>query len=341
MHNLSLIGKVMKEAALSGLRPKINDLILHVTNRCNMRCRHCFVSFDNPQKELTLDEIRSVAKVIPDPIWLNIGGGEPLLRNDLEEIISLFDFCELGLPTNGWDTDRTVARMEKIHRMTAGKLIASLSLDGLQKIHDAMRCPGSFDRVLRTFRDLKKIKGLRVKFNTVLCEANSGEVLELMRFVKTLRPAFHSIILLRGSPLDPSMRLPSWEKIEALEKEIYSIQQSYDYGRTGVLSRVQRNYQAYKRDLAEKILREKRQVVPCLAGRSHLVVWADGNVAPCELLSFVGNIRTESLDALLNGEKMQTAIARIRASACFCTHDCNMIENILFNPRTYRKLLVS
>ncbi len=330
----------MKEALLSNFRCKINHLILHVTNRCNLRCKHCFVSFEDTKKELTFDEIKSISKKIPDLIWLDIGGGEPLLRDDLENVISLFNFRELSIPSNGWETERIVKGLEKIHSITAGKLIVTLSLDGMQKTHDAIRCPGSFERTIQTFRGLKKIKGLRIKFNTVLCEKNYAEIPDLMRFVKELRPDFHSILMLRGTPLDPSMRLPPLDKIELLEKDIYAIQQSYDYGRTGILSRIHRNYQVYKKDVVSKILREKRQIIPCLAGRFHLVVWPEGDVSPCELLPPIGNIREENLEELLNGPKMKKAISSIRSGNCFCTHDCNMVENVLFNPKTYWKLLV-
>jgi MoaA/NifB/PqqE/SkfB family radical SAM enzyme len=341
MGTLSLIKKVLYEALMIRFRYKINHLILHVTNKCNMRCKHCFVSFDNTEKELTFNEIKSLSKHITDLIWLDIGGGEPLLRDDLADVVSLFNFKELSIPSNGWESDQIVGRLEKINRMFPGKLIVTLSLDGMQSTHDDIRCPFSFERTIQTFRGLKKIKGLRVKFNTVLCEKNYGEIIELMKFVNELRPAFHSILMLRGDPRDPAMRLPSINKIESLERDIYDIQRSYDYGRWGILAAIHKNYQSCKRNIIYKTLHEKRQVIPCLAGRSHLVVWSNGNVSPCELLPSLGNIREESLVELLSGAKMRKAISSIVAGNCFCTHDCNMIENILFNPRIYLELFAS
>jgi len=339
MSNGSLIAKVMEEAVLSHFRGSIKHLILHVTDKCNMKCRHCFVNTDTFKNELSFDEIRAIAKALPDLIWLDIGGGEPLLRNDLEKIIALFRFRELSIPTNGWETDSIFEKVKRIDLRLPGRLIVTLSLDGMKKTHDEIRCRGSFERTVQTFYRLRGIKGLRIKFNTVLCEKNLDEILDLMRCVKNMEPDFHSILKLRGSSRDPSMKLPAVKKIEALEMEINSIQKSYGYGRTGMLSRIQRNYQKYKGDLNIRMLRERRQVIPCLAGFSHLVIWSEGSVSPCELLPPVGNVREKSLERLLSGVEMKKAISSIRNGVCFCTHDCNMIENILFNPRSYPRLL--
>lgn len=339
MSNTSLIIKVMGEALLSRFRPSIKHLILHVTNRCNMRCKHCFVNFDKIEEELTLNEIKSLSKKFSGLIWLDIGGGEPLLRDDLEEIIPLFRFEELSIPTNGWETERSVEKLKKIHSMASGKLIVTLSLDGMPKTHNEIRCPMSFERTVQTFNSLRKIKGIRIKFNTVLCEKNYDDIINLMHFVKDLRVDFHSILMLRGITRDPSMRLPAIEKIRALEKDIYQIQQAYNYGRTGILSIIQRNYQAYKKDLCLKIMQEKKQIIPCLAGTSHLVIWPEGSMSPCELLPPIGSIRERGLEELLNGEEIKKIISSIKSGNCFCTHDCNMIENTLLNPKSYLKLL--
>lgn len=327
------------EAALSRIFPRIKHLILHVTNHCDMRCRHCFVDLDKEFNALGLAEFKIVTNNLSDLIWLDIGGGEPTLREDLEDIVGLFRFEELSIPTNGWEVERIIKILSRIHSTYQRKLIVTLSLDGLQATHDSIRREGSFARTLETFKRLKELKGIRINFNTVLCEKNYKEIVDLMLFVKGLNPDSHSILMLRGRSRDPLMQLPSIQMIRDLEKDIYRIQQSYNYGRKGILSRVQRKYQAFKRDLALRALQEQRQPISCLAGASHLVVWADGGVSCCELLNPIGNVREDSLADLLKSSKMQESVAAIKRGDCFCTHDCNMIENILFNPKSYWKLL--
>lgn len=340
MKETALISKIMNEAVLCGFRQRISHLILHVTSRCNMQCAHCFVETNTQTLELPFETIREIAATFKDLLWLDIGGGEPLLRDDIEDVVSLFDCEELSIPTNGWDVERSARKIRSIFARVKGKLIITLSLDGMEKTHDEIRCSGSFRRTIELFTALRELKGLRVKFNTVLCEKNRAEIVALMHFVRGLDPAFHSVLLLRGNSRDQSMRLPSVDAIRSLDRDIWEVQQTYGYGRRGLLSRIQKNYQRYKRDIGIETLRCGRQVIPCLAGRSHMVVWSDGRVSPCELLPPIGDLKHTTMKELLRSSELRSAVAGITGRKCYCTHDCNMIENILFNPSTYPKLLL-
>lgn len=341
MSSLSL--KVLQEAALLRLRPKFSHLILHVTNLCNFRCNHCFVDFQDKPKDLTLEEIRRVADMFDDLIWLDIGGGEPFLRQDLDEIVGSFKAKEISIPTNGWFTEKTLECLGRIEKKIGlERLILTISVDGLAKTHDEIRKKeGSFQQLQKTYARVREcFPNLRVKINTVLNNRNLSEIIQLMLWVKEeLRPAFHSILFLRGSPINPDYCLPSTHEIRALEDEIFKIQQDYLYGRNGLLAEIQRHYQSIKREMANQIVEQKTQVIPCFGGQVHAVVYSDGRVAPCELLPAVGSLRETPLREILEGSGWQEAVARIRAKECHCTHDCNMVENVLFNFKLYPQLL--
>ena len=69
---------------------------LEITARCNNDCRHCYINLpagdmEARLKELTLEEIGSIADqaVALGALWVLISGGEPLLRDDFEEIYML------------------------------------------------------------------------------------------------------------------------------------------------------------------------------------------------------------------------------------------------------------
>jgi radical SAM protein with 4Fe4S-binding SPASM domain len=66
---------------------------LELTARCNNSCRHCYINLSENDEsakadELSLDEIKSIADQAVDlgALWCLLTGGEPLLREDFEEI---------------------------------------------------------------------------------------------------------------------------------------------------------------------------------------------------------------------------------------------------------------
>jgi MoaA/NifB/PqqE/SkfB family radical SAM enzyme len=336
--------KVLEEAALFRFRPKVSHLILHVTNICNFRCNHCFVEFAKKPIDLTLEEVDQVAGVYSDLIWLDIGGGEPFIRDDLDEIVSKFKAQEISIPTNGWFTDKILKTLTGIEKSIGlDRLILTISIDGLPETHDEIRLKkGSFSKLTESYRAVhQRFPNLRIKINTVLNQRNRDEIIPLMTMIKDeFSPSFHSILFLRGDTINPDYCLPPTGEIRSLEDEIFEIQQGYMYGRKGIMSNVQRHYQSIKREIAEQTLEQETQVIPCLGGQAHHVVYANGDVAPCELLPPVGSLRQEPLRDILAGPEWAAAVGRIKAKECHCTHDCNMVENVLFNFKLYPNLLM-
>jgi MoaA/NifB/PqqE/SkfB family radical SAM enzyme len=331
--------KVLGDVIRYRIRPSIRHLILHVTNVCNMRCQHCFVNFEEKPNDLSFQEIEAIAEDVNDLIWLDIGGGEPCLRKDLVEVVRLFRAREISIPTNGWFPERISRVADAIHERTSGRLIVTVSIDGFESTHDEMRMPGSFKKAHETIRRLRQIEGLRVKVNTVLCERNAGEVLDFMRYVQDLGVDYQSLLLLRGDPINPLYKLPPMETLRRIGEGLPAILEAYEFGRKGFFRSVLRNYQAVKWETQLQTLERQTQVIPCLGGQIHVVVYANGEVAPCEILPSVGNIRHAPLREILSGPAWAAVVAGIQRKECHCTHDCNQQENILFSPRTYPRLL--
>src|SRR4051812_5432386 len=89
-------------------------LIFWVTQNCNARCAFCFNYEENTKKnnDLTVDEIRRVAKSLPGLKYLTLAGGEPTLRNDLADVATAFvEFSSIQmctLVTNGFKWERVL-----------------------------------------------------------------------------------------------------------------------------------------------------------------------------------------------------------------------------------------
>ncbi len=121
-------------------------LFWEATLRCNLACRHCGSDClrDNSTRDRELppaaikQELAAIAKVCdPRAITLAIIGGEPLIRPDIEEVGEFAAGLGYawGITTNGMLLDR--ARLASLK--AAGLSTISVSLDGLEDEHDALR----------------------------------------------------------------------------------------------------------------------------------------------------------------------------------------------------------
>ncbi len=296
------------------------------------------------KKDLTLDQFRQIKEQLVGPIQvLNIGGGEPIFRKDLIEILRLFsDSGYIGMPTNGWDVNRTVKLLDELFTFLPPKKFGlMISIDGLEPRHDSIRGKSSFKRALKTLETVRgKYPQMTLQINTVMTNENYQEIPELLRFVQSnYMPSYHSILLLRGNPLDPNVKLPPLPEIKKFLPIYEEVIGRYRYNRSGITEAIAKNYHKYVWDLSIRTLEQQTQVVPCLGGQAHLVIYADGAVAPCELLPVVGSLKEKTLQEILKSEAFRQAVEGIKAKHCHCTHNCNMTDNILFNPRNYPRLM--
>ncbi len=141
-------------------KPDLRILLLEITQKCNAACEHCGSRCDiNSEELLTKEEIISALQDVKDNVgtdtMINISGGEPLMRKDLFEImaqVSQMGF-DWGMVTNGvLINDSVIAKMKE-----TGMKTITISIDGLKDTHESLRhLPGSFDRIIKNIRKLKK-----------------------------------------------------------------------------------------------------------------------------------------------------------------------------------------
>ncbi|MBF0382247.1 MAG: radical SAM protein [Magnetococcales bacterium] len=319
-------------------KKNLRHLILHVTNNCNFRCSHCFVDFTR-KKDLTLEQYQTIARDCGPIFWLDIGGGEPFLRKDLAKIIASFKASVVGIPTNGSLLEQTVEQIKQLKSLVGSELIVGFSLDGLAATNDRIRKQeGNWDQVWETFAALRQLGGVSLKITTVLCNQNMEEIIPLMKEVQSRKPDFHSVILVRGNPMDPDVTLPPVDELRRLGPEIFEILQKYDYGKGRLSSTILKNYHRFLWQTTLRTLEEKRQIIPCLGGSAHSVVWGDGRVSSCEMLEEVGNINETSFKEILQSDGYKNQLQFIKDKKCHCTHNCAMLDSIFFNPACISRL---
>lgn len=163
------------------------DLFWECTLSCNAKCKHCGSSAEKKKYdgELTTEEIKSAFKQIANDmdaskILINVTGGEPLVRQDLCEVME-YATNELGfhwgMTTNGiLLNDENIQKLRKANMETI-----SISIDGLEKTHDTFRgVPGSYKIITNNIKKLKEadfVKHLQV--TTVFHKENINQLDEL------------------------------------------------------------------------------------------------------------------------------------------------------------------
>ncbi len=317
------------------LRQRLKHLIVHVTNHCNFRCAHCFVDFSTNRRDLPLETYQALAEDAGPLFWLDIGGGEPFIRRDLAEIVAAFRYRIVHIPSNGSLQPQMLEQLDRIRsRHPRAEVLLGLSLDGLAATHDRLRgAPGNYEQVWQAYEAIRRQDPtINIKITTVITNQTIDDVLPLMRVVRERRADFHSVILLRGRPPSPEVTLPPLAELRRLGPEIFALLEGYRYRRASLSARLLRNYHRFLWNVSLDTLEQRTQVIPCYAGRSHMVVWGDGTVSSCEMLDGVGSLREQRLREVLQGERLRAQRRSIRDKECHCTHNCALLTSILFNP---------
>jgi len=310
-------------------------LIFFVTSKCNARCQHCFNWRNlNKNKDLTLKEIKKLSKQLGEIDSLNISGGEPFLRKDLAEICGIFfninKVKRLAIPTNGLVEKRDIYRqVEKILNYAKDSEVTIIfSFEGTEKIHEEIRrVKGGFNKTLEAMLSVAKLRekypNLKIQVGTTVSNKNYLEIYKLIDFLndRLVNLDVFSIGFIRGNPKEKSFRLPEICKLKRLEE--------YRRNKLPVSSFIGEAIERTIFDLKIKVLRKKRQLVKCVAGDFIGVVMDNGDVAPCELLPSVGNIRNNDFKTIWNSKKARHATDKISAGKCFCTHECFLFPSLL------------
>lgn len=162
--------------------PKLRQLFLELTLRCNERCFHCGSSCGGPQgEELSLAEYQRILREVREDfdirtLQLCITGGEPLLRPDFFEIMAFARDLgyHWGMTSNG-----TLITKEVAHRLAeCGMGTISVSIDGLPETHDRLRgFPGGYALAMEGIQNLIDERAFHhVQVTTVVNHGNIGEL---------------------------------------------------------------------------------------------------------------------------------------------------------------------
>jgi len=161
--------------------PSLRYLELHLTGRCNLRCRHCYLG-SGPASDLELSAVFRVFDHFDamQGLRMLVTGGEPLLHPGfwyINERITDYGFRGVLL-SNGTLMSKNVASRLKFHEV-------QVSLDGMKASHDALRGEGSYRKTIRGIENITAA-GIHVSAATMVTRANMHDFDRLQGLVESL-----------------------------------------------------------------------------------------------------------------------------------------------------------
>ena len=162
--------------------------VVSLTRRCDLRCRVCHTWELEPGREMSADELGRLCRGMPALTWLDLTGGEPFLRPDIEDVFARVLeqtplLSVLHFPTNGSFAERAIAcaRLTRRWRPEVSLLI-TVSIDGPPQLHDTLRGrEGSYRAALDTFEALRRVEGVEAYIGTTVGPDNVDALDELER----------------------------------------------------------------------------------------------------------------------------------------------------------------
>lgn len=336
------------------------SIVHFISLRCNARCKHCFIDFDNPEiykDEMTIEEIRKMSRTMGNSLLnVNLTGGEPFLRRDIWEIAEAYfknaGIQSLYITTNGMFGGFTKEFIDKfLASGIDGKLIFAISIDNFEEKHDEnRRVKGLFQNAMKTYRMIKSYNKPNILADIALTVThhNYADVVPLYHYLKKEYGvnAFTASAM-REEGIIKSINPETRVKIYKAYREVTDLIRDDLIGKrtVGFRETVQGRIMNAKNLIAFKILQkvyEKPQYISqCPAGALFGVIYSNGDVYPCEILGDrkLGNIRDYNFDFMALWKSQATADVKkfIKDTNCHCSYECawslNIVGNIKYIPK--------
>jgi len=281
----------------------------HVTNRCDLSCRHCYDPTDRhpfPAErgfEL-LRELKDFCRSRNVRGHVSFTGGNPFLHRDFDAFYE--EAARLGLSASILGNPVPRGRLEEIVAI-ARPTFFQVSLEGLREHNDAIRGTGNFDAVL-SFLDLLAASGVYSVVMLTLTRANLHEVLPLADLLRDRASVF------------AFNRLATYGRGEALamvrpeEYRVFLRHYLDEANSNPVLGRKDSLLNVVHRERGDKLFGGCTGF-GCGAAFNFVSVLADGEVHACRKFpSHIGNIMDSSLERIYDSPRA----ARYRGGSAGC-----------------------
>ena len=275
---------------------------LSVTDRCNFNCGHCNIP-DRNSKELTKEKIFSIIDELDRLGTMKIGicGGEPLLREDIGEIINYIKSKNIlvTIVSNG---SLVKQRIEEIKNLD----LIMISFDGPPQVQENVRGKQAYEIAIDAIKFALSNK-LKVMSWTVLTKDNIKELDSILETAESIGFScfFNPVYQYSLSGDSVKNLFPDIEEFRATIEKIEKIKK----GKKGYLVANSPTSLQYIKAWPEF------KKVRCWAGRSYVYTDTDGRIYPCSHMIQ----KTDGVSLLEVGvEEAMKKMIRLPCSGCWC-----------------------
>ncbi|MBN1766761.1 MAG: radical SAM protein [Sedimentisphaerales bacterium] len=293
---------------------KIKFASIIVTYRCNARCHMCNIWKHPSEKSQEITpEIIDKLPAIPT---FNITGGEPFLREDLNEILAVIKpkARRVVISTNGYWTERILEVARK--NPWVGLRI---SMEGLPQANDQLRgIKDGFDHGLRTLIELNNMGIRDIGFGITVSDRNADDLLELYHLAKMLGVEFATAAVHNSyyfHKFDNRFESPeiAIRRLRQLVDELLSSRRPKDW------------FRAYFNQGLINYIQGNPRMLPCRMGSQAFFLDPYGEIRPCNVMEeSLGNIKNSDFYDIWNSRQAQV----VREKVGYCQHNCWMMGSV-------------
>lgn len=304
------------------LNEEVTDLVLEVTEKCNLRCKYCIYNENHPEfrnfshKDMDIDIAKKAITFLKEHsgdevVFLGFYGGEPLMNYRLVKEVVSFAKNIMGEKkiTFSMTTNATLINEEIADFLASNEFQITISLDGSKEIHNDNRIykngSGTFEDTMRGVVLLSNAydnfgKDIRILFNSVITEGDYYDKFDRMNDFFKYDSRIPKNSVYTSSLADPPPRTLEYilpESIEEIEFQSEIVEPLVDWtvdnfdkdafsisSLNSYLSRI------HNRFLSEYPVKKYGINGCCLPGHRKVYVTVDGNFKPCERIGTCPNI---------------------------------------------------
>lgn len=298
------------------------DAAIITTYRCPMRCKMCNI-WDNPTK--VSEEFKpELLEKLPKLHHINITGGEPFIREDIEDIVKILltKGERVVFASSGYFSDRIIKLFEKYKNEP--RLGIRISTEGLSCKNDELRGrQGGFDKGLSTLLELRRMGIKDVGFGITVSNHNSPDMLQLYELNRNLKMQFAT------AAFHNSFYFHKYDNVITNRDEVVA---NFDE----LCQRLMKEnspkswFRAFFNMGLINYIQGGRRILPCEAGNENFFLDPYGNILPCngmeedKWFDKMGNLNEQSFEEIWNSEQAK----KVREGVAHCPKNCWMIGTV-------------